>query len=332
MQGIYVKRGVESTLERVFNNTGRKFDTLEFAWTGRTAGVCSKKINGVITASVIFPNIDETVDVPKAVFNELIGYALHELGHVWFTDEESWDLARENHGDFVSSLINGLEDPRIERKVIDSGYAPNSQHLFENLVNAVLTKDGYVKPDDLKNVPFLLAIEGRRLNGYPLVFDSIVDQSPWASDLHWALTSAQRAKNTREIVGIAIELNKRLQQHQEQQQQQQQQQQQSKQGKQDGNQQGKSSDQQSDESNGQPSGESSDGQPDGQADGQSDKQTDGKPSDKKQKKNGSSGKGRDVEPTSFIQDRLAPHQAQCDVGSYPRPNVGKPVYDELLFR
>lgn len=329
MQGIYVKRGVESTLERVFNNTGRKFDTLEFAWTGRTAGVCSKKVNGTITASVIFPNIDETVDVPKAVFNELIGYALHELGHVWFTDDESWDLARENHGDFVSSLINGLEDPRIERKVIDSGYAPNSQHLFENLVNAVLNKDGYVKADDLKNVPFLLAIEGRRLNGYPLVFDSIVDQSPWASDLHWALTSAQRAKNTREIVGIAIELNKRLQQHQEQQQKQQQQQQ-SKQGKQDGNQQGKPSDQQSDESNGQPSGESSDGQ----ANDQSDNQADGKPSKQGKQKDGSSGigKGRDVEPTSFIQDRLAPHQAQCDVGSNPRPNVGKPVYDELLFR
>ena len=329
MRGISVKRGVESTLERVFNNTGRRFDTLDFAWTGRTAGVCSKKNNGVITASVIFPNIDETADVPKSVFNELIGYALHELGHVWFTDEESWDLARENHGDFVSSLINGLEDPRIERKVIDSGYAPNSQHLFENLVNAVLTKDGYVKPDDLQNVPFLLAIEGRRLNGYPLVFDSIVDQSPWASDLHWALTLAQRAKNTREIVRIAIELNKRLQQHQEQQQKQQQKQKQQQQ-----QQQGKPSGEQS----GQPSGESSDGQPNGQpngqADGQSDKQADGKPSDKKQKKNGSSGagKGRDVEPTSFIQDRLAPHQAQCDVGSYPRPNVGKPIYDEFIFQ
>lgn len=328
MQGINVKRGVESTLERVFNNTGRRFDTLEFSWTGRTAGVCSKKVNGAINANVIFPNIDETVDVPKSVFNELIGYALHELGHVWFTDDEPWDLARENHGDFVSSLINGLEDPRIERKVIDSGYAPNSQHLFENLTNAVLTKDGYVKADDLKNVPFLLAIEGRRLNGYPLVFDSIVDESPWASDLHWALTSAQRAKNTREIVGIAIELNKRLQQKQEQQQQQQQQQ--SKQGKQGGNQQGKPSDQQSDESNGQPSGESSDGQ----ASDQSDDQADGKPSKQGKQKNGSSGagKGRDVEPTSFIQDRLAPHQAQCDVGSYPRPNVGKPYYDELTFR
>lgn len=323
MQGINVKRGVESTLERVFNNTGRKFDTLEFAWTGRTAGVCSKKVNGAINANVIFPNIDETVDVPKSVFNELIGYALHELGHVWFTDEESWDLARDNHGEFVGRLINGLEDPRIERKVIDSGYAPNSQHLFENLINAVLTKDGYVKADDLKNVPFLLAIEGRRLNGYPLVFDSIVDESPWAVDLRWALTSAQRAKNTREIVGIAIELNKRLQQKQEQQQQQQQ-------GKQDqdGNQQGKPSGEQSDESNGQPSDEPSDGQ------------SSGKPSEAKQGKqdkqdkqeNGSSGKGRDVEPTSFIQDRLAPHQAQCDVGSYPRPNVGKPYYDELTFR
>ncbi len=46
MLGINVKRGVESTLERVFNNTGRRFDTLSFLWTGKTAGVCYEHKRG----------------------------------------------------------------------------------------------------------------------------------------------------------------------------------------------------------------------------------------------------------------------------------------------
>ena len=303
MKGINVKRGVESTLERVFNNTGRKFDTLRFSWSGATAGVCTTRLGEAINANIVFPGIDESKDIPMSLFNELIGYALHELGHVWFTDEETWNVARDHHGDFVNSLINGLEDPRIEKEVINSRYAPNSAVLFENLANAVLTKDGYVRPDDLQNVPFLLAIEGRRLNGYKLVFDSIVDQSPWASDLHWALTEAHRAKSTREIVGIAIELNKRLQSQQDRQQDQQ-------------------KDQQQDQQAGQ------DGQ-DGQQQGQQGQQA-GKKSKQKAGSQGQ-GKGREVEPSSFIQDRLSEHQAKSDLGNYPRPNVGKPRVREIEF-
>ena len=320
MRGINVKRGVESTLERVFNNTGRKFDTLRVSWTGSTAGVNTKRVSGLIDAHVVFPGIDETSEVPSSVFNDLIGYALHELGHVWFTDEDTWNLARDNHGEFVSSLINGLEDPRIERKVIDSGYAPNSRVLFESLVNSILTKDGYVQPDDFKNVPFLLAIEGRRLNGYPLVFDSIVDESPWAADLHWALNQAHRANSTREIVGIAVELNKRLQQQQQQQKQKQQQQQQQEERSDPGNpgkqgEPGEQDDQPGKQGN-QP------GQQPGQQQGQRPGNRGGK---------GKSDQPREVEPRSFIKDQLAPHQADSDTGSSPRPSVGKPRITEFIY-
>ena len=323
MLGINVKRGVESTLERVFNNTGRQFDTLSFLWTGKTAGVATQRHGGAIEAKVIFPNIDETKDVPNNVFTDLIGYALHELGHVWFTDDDPWNIARDNHGEFVSNLINGLEDPRIERRVIDSGYAPNSQSLFESLINSVLDRDGYVEPDDLKNVPFLLAIEGRRLNGYPIKFPSIVDASPWADDLHWALTEASRASNTQKIAEIAIELNKRLQRNPKPKEKE------GKEGK-DGKQQpgkqgqdGKQGDQGGQE--GQPG---QDGQPGGQP---------GVKGDKSGDKPGKKGKGkgtnepREVEPRSFIEDRLAPHQSTADQGEFPRPGIGKPVIDEINF-
>jgi hypothetical protein len=212
MLAINAKRGVESTLERVFNNAGGRFDRLDFVWSGTTAGIVFERVGASVKAKILFPAINDASEIPRAKFNNLIGYALHELGHAWFTDNEPWDDARREHGGFVGNLINGLEDPRIELKVIESGYAPNSRALFEDLTNSVLKKNGYVEADDLKNVPFLLAIEGRRLNGYHIDVPSVIDDAPWASDLHWALGEAKVATNTQRIAQIAIELYKRLQQ------------------------------------------------------------------------------------------------------------------------
>jgi len=226
MLALDAKRGVEATLERVYKSTGNSFGELKITWTGRTAGVCRSEDGSV---HVVFPGIDETGEVDNNLFNQLIGYTLHELGHLWFTTDKAWNDARATYGAYVSALINGLEDPRIEKCVIDSGYAPNSRTLFEHLTNQVLIKGGYVEPDDFKNIPFLLAIEGRRLNGYSLVFGSIVDQSPYAKHLRWALKAAHTAKDTPRIVKIAIELYKRLKQQQQEQQQQEQQQEQQQQ-------------------------------------------------------------------------------------------------------
>lgn len=216
MLGLNVKRGVATTLERVFNASGEQMGELEVLWSGKTAGIIFDRRNGYLDAKVIFPAIDEKSDVPHTTFNNLIGYALHELGHAWYTDNRSWDRARGEHGSFVGALINGLEDPRIERCVIKSGRAPNARALFENLLNSILTKDGYIEPDDKKNIPFLLAVEGRRMNGYSVCVDSIVDASPWQKDITWALKRAHKATDTAGIVKIAVELFKRLTEKDEQ--------------------------------------------------------------------------------------------------------------------
>ena len=210
MLAINAKRGVESTVERVFNSTGNAFSKLQVLWTGSTAGIMFKRSSTGVDAKIVFPALDEGAEMKRSTFNNLIGYAIHELGHAWFTSNEPWDKARNEHGQFVGNLINGLEDPRIERKVIESGYAPNSKALFEELLNSILKKNGYVDADDLKNVPFLLAVEGRRLNGYQVDVPSIVDDAPWSADLRWALAEAQLASNTHRIAEIAIKLFKRL--------------------------------------------------------------------------------------------------------------------------
>jgi len=335
MLAINAKRGVESTLERVFKNAGGRFDTLEFLWSGSTAGIVFERLGSSIKAKILFPSISESSEISRAKFNNLIGYALHELGHAWFTDNEPWDNARNQYGGFVANLINGLEDPRIELRVIESGYAPNSRALFEDLVNSVLAKNGYVEADDIKNVPFLLAIEGRRLNGYHIDVPSIIDDAPWASDLHWALGEARKATNTNRIAEIAIELYKRLQDE-------------GGGGKgnkptdkpepDDGDEEGGN---QGDKPDGQDGNDGNDGQ-DGQ-DGQggdegggqpSDKPTDkptDKPSDKPSKgrsKRDFEG-GRDPEPSDFIEGEFGESDVESggDV-----PNIAKPKFATFTWR
>ena len=337
MLAINAKRGVESTLERVFKNAGGRFDRLNFVWSGTTAGIIFERGQHGVDAKILFPAINEASDIPRAKFNNLIGYALHELGHAWFTDNDPWDDARREHGGFVANLINGLEDPRIELKVIESGYAPNSRALFEDLTNSVLSKNGYVEADDLKNVPFLLAIEGRRLNGYHINVPSIIDDAPWASDLHWALGEAQLATNTQRIAEIAIELYKRLQQE--------------TQGDKptdkpeppddqeppvggqpcDDGEPTEGGDQPSDEQ-----GEGGDGGDQGGDEGgeSGDKPTDkpsDKPSDKPTKGRGKSDfeGGRDPEPSDFIKGELADSDVQSG-GSIP--NVAKPKFAKFIWR
>lgn len=298
MLGLHAKRGIATTLERVFNNTGRTFGKLEIIWTGKTAGICFDGTGSHLNAKVIFPAIDEKSQISNSKFNNMIGFALHELGHAWFTANKPWDDARTAHGSFVGSLINGLEDPRIELAVINSNYAPNSRALFEDLIGSVLDKDGYVDGADKRQIPFILAVEGRRLNGYHIAFDSVIDDSPYAEHLHWALAEAHVASNTKEIVAIAIELFQRLK------------------------------DQDKASEDGKPDGKpesNPDGKPDGDTGEPDEEPVDSEPSDGKDFDG-----GREVEPTDFIDGELEDNKLKSDE-LRPRPIVGEPVFVEFKW-
>lgn len=324
MLGIHAKRGIATTLERVFKSSGNKFDNLEILWTGRTAGIIFNRFSdGVVDAKLIFPAIEETVEIPVSRFNNMIGYALHELGHAWFTSNEPWDKARETGGQFLGALINGLEDPRIERKVIESGFAPNSRALFGELINSILKKDGYVEPAERCQIPFILAVEGRRLNGYDISVPNIIDESPYAEHLHWALEKAHVAKDTDTIVLVAIELLKRLKDQDSEDEGE-------KDKPKDKPEKGKP------EKGGVPSDEPSDEQGDEQGDGEGedgDGEPSNKPSDKPSKGKGSyDDRGRDVEPTSFIEDELRDGSSTTVDKCNPRPVVLKPVVQTFEWR
>ena len=206
MLAMQAKRGIESATQKVFQASGRSFSKFEMLWHGSTAKV---KYDGD-NALIVLPALDETKDVSKKLFNDLIGYVIHELGHVWFTDNKPWDDTARKHGKYVGTLINGLEDPRIERKVIDSGYAPNSFDLFNTLINNVVVKSGYPPELTQQSLPFVLTVEGRRLNGYHIDVPDLITGSSFESDIRWALNEAHIAPNTLRIAEIAVELYRRL--------------------------------------------------------------------------------------------------------------------------
>jgi hypothetical protein len=181
MLGINLKVGVEATLQRLnAHSKGRQFKNLQFVWGYPTAAI-SESRQGV---TVYLPHIDEAKAVPDGLLHRLVGYVCHELGHHWFTASSLWHNAAGDDK-FLHGLINGLEDPRIEKKVINSNFAGNSRNLFEGLVNHVV---GAELPTDFDNIPFILAVEGRRLNGYDILAKQTYQTTPWAVDLEWALT------------------------------------------------------------------------------------------------------------------------------------------------
>ena len=319
MLALDAKRGLEATLERVLSASGQTGWKLDILWAGKTAGV---RFEGR-KAHIILPAVDETKDVPVVLFNDLLGYVLHELGHIWFTQNEPWDSARAKHGAYVGNLINGLEDPRIEWKVIKSGYAPNSRALFESLVNNVL-ENGYVEPDDFKNIPFQLAIEGRRLNGYNLDAPAVYPRSRYADDIVWALVTARRAKNTAQIAKIAIELYRRLKKTQAE--------------KPEDKPEDKPGDKPGDkpesgEGEGQGEGEGEDegrGEGLGEGQGEGEGQGQGKGEDDPHPDGQSEEVGRGIEPDEKISSRFTPLTALADE-TEPRPSIGKPTRETIQF-
>jgi hypothetical protein len=330
-------------MERVTANAGVLFESLQVVWNGKGAGIRFERYEGKVDATVILPSIDDLKEVSNQTFNNLIAFALHEgLGHAVFTDNEPWDSARDLHGAFLGNLINGLEDPRIERCAIESGFAPNAKQLFENLLNSMLERDGHAAADDIKNIPFLLAVEGRRLNGYQVNCPCVIDQSPFAADLWLALKEAQASKSTQGVVTAAIKLLNVLQDAKKKS---------DTQGRgkaqkpptddPDGSEQGSDEgDQQDSEGGDQPNGQGGDqgGDQDDQSGNKPSDQAGDKPSDKtsdqfsdkegdqqgdQPSKGWSNEAGRDVEPTSFIEQELKGLALSSDEYN-PRPFVGKP--------
>ena len=183
MLGIDIKQAIERYLE-----------PHPITWCGKEAQVCEGRVQ--------LPALVNDANYSQSIYNQMVGYGLHELGHIRYTDEAPWDWATQNHGSYLGHLINGLEDVRIEKNMIDAGV---KKYFFEAAINTSLA-DGYVVGNERKDIPFLLAVEGRRLNGYRLACQSILDETPWSIELWRALKQVRTASSTGAVVSIALRL------------------------------------------------------------------------------------------------------------------------------
>ena len=293
MDGFELKRSVVATFERIHQfNTDQRLESLEVLWHGETAGIRWEGRN----AKLFLPAIDERKSFPKSMLFKLVGFVIHELGHLWFTNTEVWDKAVEVKGksQLLHRLINGLEDPRIELEIINSHRAANARTLLESLTQSMLAKNpDYIEADDIENYPFLLAVEGRRLNGYSIPVPNIVSQSPDAEALTVALNDAHHATSTAEIVEIAKRLFDAIQKRKK-----------------------------------KPKGKPGDSEEQEEQEEQGKK---GKPTDSDNSGDGKKKKPIEVEPGDHIEEDMEEYKLETRRGHDNRSAVGKPVVYDFYF-
>jgi hypothetical protein len=301
MDGFELKRSVVATFERIHQfNTDQRLESLEVLWHGETAGIRWESKNN---AKLFLPAIDERKNFPKSMLFKLVGFVIHELGHLWYTDAEVWDKAVEGHSPLLHRLINGLEDPRIELEVINSHRAANARTLLESLTQSMLAKNpDYIEADDIENYPFLLAVEGRRLNGYSIPVPNIIPQSPDAKALTVALNDAHYATSTAEIVEIAKRLFDAIQKRKKK-----------PKGKPEEKKEGKPEDQP------------------GDSEEQDEQGKKGKPTDSDNSGDGKKKKPIEVEPGDHIEEDMEEYKLETRRGHDNRSAVGKPVVYDFYF-
>lgn len=210
MKGIDAKRGIASTLERIWALAKKDPRRLTIMFGGSGARCAFEGEGRYMTAKAQLPALDDVAEISAAHFNDVIGYVLHEFAHILYTKNEPWEKAVLERPELKTDklpfwFVNSLEDVRIEGLLINSGIAANAKSLFEGLVNG--TDISEVQFDIAENVPYLLAVEGRRLNSdYALTARDLFAECPFATQARLALFDLKSAKSTADTVRIGLAL------------------------------------------------------------------------------------------------------------------------------
>ena len=174
--------------------------------------------------AIYLPNVRSDARVTLEEFRNLQAYAIHEIGHIIFSDFLTWGQDSQ-----IKRMHNAVEDLWMEHKIIESGLIPGADELIQGLVKTMIGPEvNWLIPE---NYAFGLVIHGRGLpTGTPKAILEIFDRH---------MPSIFNSSGTKENLDIAIkiiaEINKLAEQQQEQQQDQQQDQQQEQPQKQDSN-------------------------------------------------------------------------------------------------
>lgn len=163
---------------------------------------------------VVLPNIRDLAEIPWSVARGLIGYAIHEIGHVLLTD---WDQVQRSYdeGKLVRHFANAIEDYRIERELCKR--FPGAARDLTALRVRIHPVPEDLKPawlrDPRASGPLALTWTGSVLNGFPNsqmsktlamfppAMKSMIDR--WTAKM-------DGISDTEEVVTLAIEINKEV--------------------------------------------------------------------------------------------------------------------------
>lgn len=143
-----------------------KGTTAKAAYSVRTTRHHNGGVNEEYTATIVYPFMADDAYLTRGEADRLTGYTIHEAGHVLFTDTNVF-RAFAARGTFHKMILNGIEDARMEREVIRTGFSGGSRRCLEVLASSVVIRainEGY-NPNESNNLAFTLAILGRDVCG-----------------------------------------------------------------------------------------------------------------------------------------------------------------------
>lgn len=118
--------------------------------------------------TVVLPKIRDLAEIPYDKARALIGYAIHELGHILYTDWKQVERAF-NEGKLVKKFENCIEDYRIERELVrEFPGAKDDLTALRIRIHPRLSDltTGWLR-DPRACGPLALTWTGSRLNGFP---------------------------------------------------------------------------------------------------------------------------------------------------------------------
>lgn len=162
---------------------------------------------GAIHATVNFPVLPAQHRISKDELDRWTGYFLHEVSHALWTDNHAWKKAVSEG---LHRLVNGLEDPRIERLLFKAALATNSPDIIRALIRFVAqsgeAKNGACDPNDQRNLPWVFALIGRAHLGQDIPEAATLYarlKEPMRSVVDHALDGLRASTSTMDILKIA---------------------------------------------------------------------------------------------------------------------------------
>lgn len=166
-KGSEVKQAVTVTLQKTWAAARVKINLDELIVRFAGMGACMTKQaghRGGLKVMVSLPDIADNAALSDSQVDEIVAMALHELGHAFFTDASVWDktVQRCSPDPLLHRCINAFEDVRMERAVIDSGYAAGSARLFPVLLQSLTAGCNKETFKHATNVAFAVCVDGRQ--------------------------------------------------------------------------------------------------------------------------------------------------------------------------